>query len=110
MGTPTENTNTIDYSADYARIGAALEAINTTLAAKLDAQRQVSEQIRDLHEQLLETQQALLERASIDTLGIYMRSTRYEGDLSRAAMLNALMASGQPEAVRDEMTDPTPMP
>jgi hypothetical protein len=110
MGTPTDNSNTIDYSVDYARIATALESIQATLAAKFDAQRAVSEQIRDLHEQILETQQALFDRASTDTLGIYMRSTRYEGDLARAAMLNALIVSNQLDAVRDEMADPTPMP
>lgn len=98
MGTSTENSYTIDYTAEYALLAQRLAEINHTLGElrDIDAER------RDIHAELLR-------RASSEELGIYVRDVGHD-DLSRALVINALKQSDQIESVRAEMIHPTPLP
>lgn len=110
MGIKTENANVIDYTQDYARIAAALESIDTSMAERLDALIALTEDANKLRAQLLETQKGMLERMSDESLGVCMRGAGDDQQLSRAATVNALKQAGQLDEVRNEMQSPTPMP
>lgn len=107
----------IDYTTHYTAIRDELSQSRDMLAEKLDQLTQtlttISQHLESTAEslqQICTVQEALHERASRDTLGIVMRGTRHDGELSRAAMISALQSSNRLDAVRDEMTAPTPMP
>lgn len=92
MGTPTENDYTIDYSGDYALIAVRIAEVNQSLGA------------------INQALSAILARMSDGGLGVYMRPLDDDARLSRGLTINALEQSGQIEAVREEMANPTPLP